>query len=96
MNFSFIDKKSQVAECLEQWLRKPKGAVSRTDGFFFFFLFIILPHARNNFLRKFDVWVDVCVDAYALNLCKFTKTFFCHPGCSAFAYAIPFRDPLAG
>ena len=64
MNFSFIDKKSQVAECLEQWLRKPKGAVSRTDGFFFFFLFLFAA-CKKHFLRKFDVWVDVCVDAYA-------------------------------
>ncbi len=39
-------------------------------------------------------WVTVCRDAdkYQESDSKI-QLLFCHPGCSAFAYTIPFRDP---
>ena len=48
---------------------------------------------KNTFLKK-PRNLCVCIDSLFFERTTLHFTiFFCHPGCSAFTYTIPFRDP---
>ncbi len=47
------------------------------------------------FWKKLQFWIIFTAEVELSDTCSPPKFvhFFCHPGCSAFAYTIPFRDP---